>query len=72
MLVVENGRNPEGGTIETPFRPSRNPHGATEMRTRDPSGKRRPTNRTCHGATTFPKMCSELFKLKNSIYKILF
>ena len=32
MLVVENGRNPEGGTIKTPFRSPRNPHGATDDR----------------------------------------
>ena len=32
------------------FRPPRNPHGVTEMRTRDPSGGRRVPNRLCHKA----------------------
>ena len=35
---------------QTPFRPPRNPHGVTEMRTRDPSGGRRAPNRLRHEA----------------------
>ena len=35
---------------QTPFRPPRNPHGGTEMLTRDPSGGRRAFNRLRHEA----------------------
>ena len=35
---------------QTPFRPPRNPHGVTKMRTRDPSSGRRAPNRLCHEA----------------------
>ena len=35
---------------QIPFRPTRNPRGVTEMRTRDPSGGRRAPNRLRHEA----------------------
>ena len=39
---------PRERPTQTPFRPSRKPHGGTETRTRDPSGGRRAPNRLCH------------------------
>ena len=36
---------PREKPTQTPFRPPRNPHGVTETRTRDPSGRRRAPNR---------------------------
>ena len=39
---------PREKPTQTPFRPPRNPHGGTEMRTRDPSGERRAPNRLRH------------------------
>ena len=41
---------PREKPTQTPFRPPRNPHGATETRTRDPSGGRRVPNRLRHEA----------------------
>ena len=41
---------PHEKPTQTPFRPPRNPHGGTEMRTRDPSGGRRAPNRLRHEA----------------------
>ena len=41
---------PREKPTQTPFRPPRNPHVGTEMRTRDPSGGRRASNRLCHEA----------------------
>ena len=38
-----------GKPTQTPFRPPRNPHGVTEMRTRDPGGGKRASIRLCHG-----------------------
>ena len=35
---------PREKPTQTPFRPPRNPHGVTEMQTRDPSGGRRASN----------------------------
>ena len=40
---------------QTPFRPPRNPHGGTEMQTRDLSGGSRVPNRLCHEAALFNK-----------------
>ena len=44
------GRGKREKPTQTPFRPPRNPHGVTEMRTRDPSGGRRAPNRLRHEA----------------------
>ena len=41
---------PREKPTQTPFRPSRNPHGETETRTRDPSGGRRAPNHLRHEA----------------------
>ena len=41
---------PREKPTQTPFRPTRNPHGGTEMRTRDPSGGRRAPNCLHHEA----------------------
>ena len=41
---------PREKPTQTPFRPPQNPHGVTEMQTRDPSGGRRAPNRLCHEA----------------------
>ena len=41
---------PREKPTQTPFRPSRNPHGETQTRTRDPSGGRRAPNRLRHEA----------------------
>ena len=50
FVVGENGRNLREKPTQTPFRPPRNQHGVTEMRTRDPSGGRRAPNRLRHEA----------------------
>ena len=42
---------PREKPTQTPFRPPRNPHGGTEMQTRDPSGGRQASNRLRHEAT---------------------
>ena len=39
---------PREKPTQTPFRPPLNPHGVTEMQTRDPSGGRRAPNRLRH------------------------
>ena len=41
---------PRKKPTQTLFRPPQNPHGGTEMQTRDPSGGRRMPNRLCHEA----------------------
>ena len=41
---------PREKPTQAPFRPPRNSHGGTEMRTRDPSGGRRASNRLRHEA----------------------
>ena len=53
---------------QTPFRPPRNPHGATETRTRDPSGGRRAANRLRHEAA----LIAILFILIKQIKKPIF
>ena len=47
FMTGENRRNPEK-TYLTPFRPPRNPHGVTLMRTRDLSVGRRASNSLRH------------------------
>ena len=51
FVVGENGKITRKPT-QTQFCPPRNPHGVIETRTRDPSGKRRASNRLRHGAAS--------------------
>ena len=44
FVVGEKERNPEENPTQTPFRRPRNPHGVTQMRTRDPNGGKPVTN----------------------------
>ena len=46
----ERQEKPWETPTQTPFRPSRNPHGVTETRTWDPSSGRRVPNRLCYEA----------------------
>ena len=55
---------PREKPTQTLFRPPRNPHGGTEIRTRDPSGGRRASNRLRHEAA--------INNDKNIFYKNLF
>ena len=41
---------PREKPTQTPFRPPQNPHGVTKMRTQDPSGGKRASNRMRQGA----------------------
>ena len=55
----KTGETPRKPT-QTPFRPSRNLHGGTETRTRDPSGRRRASNHLRHEAAIFYLICLKL------------
>ena len=53
---------PREKPTQTPFRPSRNPHGGTETRSRDPSGGRRASNRLRHEAACRTYITSNSFR----------